>query len=109
RSIKPIEQERASQARQWVLDYGITYADLQRIRSTIPGVNIVMPSRIVRQQVWNNINRMDAKIVGTVDWYPETRQLRMLQGRYFTPVEMEARKNVCVLTENAVTRLFPLS
>jgi len=109
RSIKPVDEARPSQSRQWVLNYGLTYADLQRIRATIPGVNIVMPSRIVRNQVWNGVNRMEAKIVGTVDWYPETRQLELLQGRYFSPVEMEARKNVCVLTEKAMMKLFPLS
>ncbi|MBI1321393.1 MAG: FtsX-like permease family protein [Candidatus Hydrogenedens sp.] len=109
RSIKPINQDRPSQARQWVLEYGLTYLDLQKIRETIPGVTIVMPSRIVRDQVWNGVNRMDATIVGTVDWYPETRQLNLLQGRYFTPVEMEARSNVCVLTTKAVETLFPLS
>ena len=48
RSIKPaIDPMKGSTARS--MQYGITYLDLDRIRSVIPGVDQVVPMRIVRE------------------------------------------------------------
>src|SRR5580765_4908571 len=49
RSVKPPEEEKVSNKgnQSYVLQYGITYTDVQRIKSTIPGVTILVPSRIM--------------------------------------------------------------
>ena len=40
RSVKPPEEQKVSDRanQSYVLQYGLTYTDIQRIRSTIPGV-----------------------------------------------------------------------
>src|SRR3954449_10874372 len=55
RSIKPPEEQKVSEkgSQSYVLQYGLTYTDVQRIRGTIPGVTIVLPARIIRDYVWN--------------------------------------------------------
>lgn len=106
RSLKPEEGQRVSSEQSYVLDYGLTYTDLRRIRDTIPGVQVVVPGRIIRNYVWNARWRLDTEIVGTVDWYPQLRQLRMLEGRYFSDEEMQAGRNVCVLSGQAAEKLF---
>src|SRR5512137_1177098 len=55
RSVKPPEEQKVSEkaSQSYVLQYGLTYTDLRRIRSTIPGVTILVPSRIMRDYVWN--------------------------------------------------------
>src|SRR5713226_7221958 len=42
RSVKPPEEEKVSNkgSQNYVLEYGITYTDVRRIRATIPGVTI---------------------------------------------------------------------
>ena len=70
---------------------------------------MLMPGRIIRDELWRGPHRMDAQLLGTVYWYPEMRQLKLLQGRFFTPFEVEERINVCVLSEAIVSQLFPLS
>src|SRR5438874_11790128 len=46
RSLKPPEEQKVSDrgSQNWVLQYGLTYKDINRIRSTIAGVTIVVPS-----------------------------------------------------------------
>src|SRR5215813_9264942 len=58
RSVKPPEEQKVSDkgSQNYVLQYGLTYKDVNRIRSTIPGVTIVLPARNIRDYVWN-INR----------------------------------------------------
>lgn len=109
-SVKPPEEEKISDrgSESFLLQYGLTYADLRRIQFTIPGVTIVVPGRIMREYVTNIRRRVDCEVMGTVPWYPEMRNHRIAQGRFFTDLEMESRANVCVLATEVVPSLFPL-
>jgi putative ABC transport system permease protein len=109
RSAKPVEQARASEGQSFVLEYGLTYDDVARIRNTIPGVRIIMPGRIIREQFWHGRQRVDTDLLGTVPWYPEMRGLRVVEGRFFTDQDMRSSRNVCVLSESIVRDLFPLA
>ncbi len=106
-SLKPEEEQSVSTNRSYVIEYGLTYRDLRRIRATLPNVEIVVPGRLIRKHLWNTRHRVDGQIIGTVPWYPQMRDLRVLQGRFFSDFEMENSKNVCVLDAQAVAKLFP--
>ena len=82
RSVKPPEEQKVSDkgSQSYVLQYGLTYTDVKRIRATIPGVTVVVPGRIIRDYVWNISRRVDCEIVGTVPWYPEMRNHRVARG-----------------------------
>ncbi len=110
RSIKPPEEQKVSEkgSQNFVLSYGLTYKDILRIRSTIPGITILVPSRIMRDYVWNISRRVDCDIQGTVPWYPAMRNHSVARGRFFTEAEMEQRASVCVIGAEMVNVLFPL-
>jgi putative ABC transport system permease protein len=110
RSIKPPEEQKVSDkgSQSYVLQYGLTYADIKRIQTTIPGVMVVLPARIMREYVWNISRRIDSEIMATVPWYPTMRNHRVASGRFFTDAEMESKANVCVLGAEMVNGLFPL-
>jgi putative ABC transport system permease protein len=110
RSIKPPEEQKVSDkgSQSYVLQYGLTYTDIKRIKSTIPGVTVVVPGRIMREYVWNISRRVDSEIMGTVAWYPQMRNHHVATGRFFTEAEMEDKANVCVLGAGMVKALFPL-
>jgi putative ABC transport system permease protein len=110
RSVKPPEEQKVSDRanQSYVLQYGLTYTDIQRIRSTIPGVTVIVPSRIMRDYVWNISRRVDCEITGTVPWYPEMRNHHVSSGRFFNEADMEASTSVCVLGAEMVKTLFPL-
>src|SRR5262249_19933988 len=109
RSVKPPPEQKVSQqSGQFLLNYGLTYADIRAIQATIPGVSVVVPGRILQDWVCNVHARVDSEIVGTVPWYPEMRSHRVAQGRFFSDLEMENKSSVCVLSAEAAERLFPL-
>ena len=109
RSLKPEEEQSVSTERSYVLEYGLTYTDVERIRAMIPGVRVVVPGRLIRTHVWKATQRVDAEILGTVPWYPEMRKLRVREGRFFSEVEMAENTNVAVLSHDAAVKWFPLS
>ena len=111
RSIKPPEEQKVSDkgSQSRVLEYGLTYKDVQRIRSTLPGVKVVLPARNMRDEVRNIENKLDCQVVGTVPWYPEMRNHLVASGRFFTDAEMDAQASVCVLGAETVPVLFPFS
>ena len=109
RSVKPPEEQKVSNNQQnFVLDYGLKYLDLQRIKATIPGVTVIVPGRIVREYVWNITRRVDCEILGTVPWYPAMRNQRVAIGRFFSDVEMAGKVNVCVIGAEMAGKLFPI-
>jgi putative ABC transport system permease protein len=109
RSVKPPEEQKVTEkgSESYVLDYGLSYTDIKSIRSTIPGVGILVPSRIMRDYVWNISRRVDCDIVGTVPWYPEMRNHHVARGRFFTDADMDASSSVCVLGADMAKVLFP--
>jgi putative ABC transport system permease protein len=110
RSVKPPEEAKVSNKQaNFVLDYGLKYADLTRIQATIPGVTTVVPARVMREYVWNLTRRVDAEIVGTVPWYPSMRNHRVAEGRFFTDADQTAAENVAVLGAEMAHVLFPLA
>jgi putative ABC transport system permease protein len=110
RSVKPPEEQKVTDkgSQNYVLQYGLTYSDVKNIRDTIPGVTIVLPSRVIRDYAWNISRRVDCDIVGTVPWYPDMRNHRVASGRFFTDTDMEGQASVCVLGAEMIPPLFPL-
>jgi putative ABC transport system permease protein len=110
RSVKPPDEQKAStqSSQSYVLDYGVTYADADRIMATIPGVVADLPVRDIHDYAWNISRRVDCEIVGTVPWYPDLRNYRVARGRFFTEKDMQGRSSVCVLGAEMVPALFPL-
>jgi putative ABC transport system permease protein len=107
KSVKPPDTGSNSAESSYVIEYGLTYDDIERVRQSIPGVSVIVPNRIMRKRIWNATARADVDIVGTVPWFPDMRKLGLRQGRFFSEIEMEDNKNVCVLGESVVPYLFP--
>jgi putative ABC transport system permease protein len=110
RSVKPPEEQKVSDkaSQSYVLAYGIAYKDVNRIQATIPGVTVVLPTRVLRDYVWNISRRVDCDVCGTVPWYPQMRNHRVAQGRFFNENDMDTQAGVCVLGAEMVPALFPL-
>jgi putative ABC transport system permease protein len=109
-SVKPTEsQGPGNQTRSTVLEYGLTTRDIDQIRQTIPGISIVVPSRVISELLWVEERNVDSAIIGALPIYPEMRNRRLIAGRFFNDLESKQRLPVCVLNQSAAQRLFPLS
>ncbi len=109
RSLKPTGQESMTAQRSYVVEYGLTYNDLRRVRDTIPGVQVVVPGRIIRKYLWNATRREDCEIVGTVPGFSSLRHLRLQQGRLLNDYDVDTNRNVCLISQPVAASLFPLS
>ncbi|MBN2310818.1 MAG: ABC transporter permease [Candidatus Hydrogenedentes bacterium] len=107
-SVKPPRDESSASQESFMLEYGLTYADVDRIKDTIPAVKIKVPARIIHKDVWYGGNRVACDIYGTVPWYLSVANHRVQQGRYFTRTELDQKANVCVLDDAMARKLFPL-
>lgn len=109
RSAKPADDQKLSNNRNnYVLEYGLQPLDVQRLQSTIPHVQVVVPARVIRDYVWSLTRRVDCEIYGTTPLYPALRNTRVGKGRFFTESEMEAGENVCVISAEMAAILFPI-
>jgi putative ABC transport system permease protein len=106
-SVKVAENNTSPDRDFSMLQYGLTYKDLQRIERTVPTVDIVLPSRIVRRRVWNGGNDVDCEVVGTLPNYPAIRNHQVAAGRFFSERELNSFANVCVLGAEVLNGLFP--
>jgi putative ABC transport system permease protein len=109
RSTKPPDDQKVANSRQnFVLEYGLTPLDVDRLEATIPHIDLVVPARIIRDYVWAGTRRVDTEISGTTPDFPVLRNQRLSQGRFFTQNEMDSGQNVCVIGAEMATILFPI-
>jgi len=108
RSIKPAQDSKAgTTGRSYVNEYGITYADVTRLESTIPGIKRVLPMRIIRDEVRFNNLVQQAQIIGTHPIYAEMSNIELVRGHFLTETDELHHNNVCVLTVSLAENLFP--
>ncbi|MEM9016129.1 MAG: ABC transporter permease [Verrucomicrobiota bacterium] len=108
-SVKPTNTTTAGeQERSLILEYGITYEDISQIQATVPGIEVTVPGRRVKDFLWNISHSVDGAALGTVPWFPTMKNREVVRGRFFTEMEMRDRSPVCVLTASLARNLFPL-
>lgn len=108
RSKKP-QQEKVSgkSEEQFILVYGLTHEDLERIRETVPTVKDAVPLREFRQDIRYLDRRVEGRVVGATPAYLSMNGLKMREGRFLSDLDLDQTGNVCVLAAEAVDRLFP--
>jgi len=108
KTIKPPQDQTASGAGTQMLDYGLTYDDAERLHYSIPNVQVIVPSRIISQDVWYRNKKVSTEIIGTVPWYPESTPVNVLTGRFISTMDNQYMQGVCVIDEEVADRLFVL-
>jgi ABC-type lipoprotein export system ATPase subunit/ABC-type antimicrobial peptide transport system permease subunit len=110
RAVKPPEDTKANvsgSGRGSVIEYGLTYKDVSRIQSTIPGIRHVLPERHIRENVRFFRNEVAGQIVGTYPLYKEISGLDPLRGRFIVDTDDLHQNNVCAISLGLAKRLFP--
>ena len=97
----------SSSGRSFSVEYGITNKDVSRIQDTIPGIERVVPMRIIRDNIRFDRNQEAGQIIGTLPSYALVQNIDLVAGRFLTPTDERFQRNVCVITEDLVRKLFP--
>ena len=110
RSVKPPDEAREqnnSGGRSRGIRYGLTYDDTARIYSTIPGVERVLPMRLIRERIRFFEIELPCQVIGTLSFYPDIVSIDLIKGRFLSHMDEVYKQNVCVLTTSLAQRLFP--
>lgn len=106
KSVAPPEDPENTSTGQGMRQYGLTYADAERFRNSVPDVEVIVPVRRLTQRAWYRTRKITAEIVGTVPWYPEMAPIRLLMGRFLGGTDTNYRQAVCVVDEGVIDELF---
>ena len=107
-AVKPPEDREASgSGNTFVLEYGLTYRDCQRIAGTIDGIAKVLPMRLIRHDIQYATHKTQCQVIGVLPSYPAAVDEELGRGRFFSAIEEQRQANVCVLSVGLADRLFP--
>ncbi len=109
KSQKPTEESQAAGGRPArILNYGLKYEDLDRLLTTIPGIQKALSIReIPNKEVRRLQYKIDARVVGTTRDYADFNHLTMAQGRFLSATDDDKIENFCVLGAEVASTLFP--
>lgn len=106
KSQKPTE-ESADKTSKDVAAFGLTYADLDRLRTTIPTVKSATPMREFRKTVWRDGKKLDCRVVTVTPEFIPQNNIRILRGRAIEPADEATFANVTVIGAEVAEQLFP--
>jgi putative ABC transport system permease protein len=109
RSVKPSEETQTSGGRQAarILNYGLKYADYDRIIATVPTLKKALPIREIRKEIRRGKYALDGRVVGTTADYANFNRLEIARGRFLTEADNERYQNYAVLAAETSKTLFP--
>ncbi|MBL9078239.1 MAG: ABC transporter permease [Planctomycetes bacterium] len=93
----PAEQKPDKEEGDYVLEYGLTFHDLRQIRATLPAVTDALPVRDVKDWLWFQSRRVEARIRGVTPRYFERLNLTPALGRRLDDDDGRERRRVCVV------------
>ena len=106
-TVKPPEEKTDTGDEQFMEEYGLTYADAESIRNTIPNVRVIVPIREIDHKA-RYLTRPEVaiKIVGTIPWYTEISPIRLIRGRFLSSIDLQNRLAVCIIDDQVARKLF---
>jgi putative ABC transport system permease protein len=106
RSTKPTD-DAAQQEGVDMLAYGLTYADLGRIRATISTVVSAAPMREYRKTVRFEDRKLEARIVTITPGFLAQNHITLALGRDISQLDEERYENVAIVGAETAQTLFP--
>jgi putative ABC transport system permease protein len=106
KSIKPSDVEASSDRSSGILEYGLTYLDMRRIRETLPEVKRIAPLREFRYEARVLDRAMEVTLIGIEPDYYETNDLEMSLGRFLDASDLSGQTNSCVIGSEVAEQLF---
>ena len=80
--------------------------DVAAVRAQVGGVLAVAPQASTAATVVYEGQNWSTTVTGTTDDYFDASNLTLSSGRFFTPLELEGGKSVCVIGSTVLTNLF---
>jgi len=85
----------------------ITLADMNAIKTVLPGVIAVAGTRSMQTTVVTEGVERSVALVGATEGFQVIRNLRILQGRFIDSDDLQSRNKVCLITDELAALAFP--
>ena len=106
RTQKPTEEAKDTSSRE-MSEFGLTYADLDRLRNTVPTIKSATPMREFRMTARRAEKKLDARVVTVTPEFLSQNRIPVLRGRGVEPADEQTVANVAVIGAEVAERLFP--
>jgi putative ABC transport system permease protein len=110
RSTKPMDDVNPSRQQNnesFILKFGLTYKDFDRIVETIPTVTGATPLREFRQNLRHEAQEIEGRVVGVNPDFLRLTNQHMAQGRFIGDSDVFYLANVVVIGSEVSEKLFP--
>jgi putative ABC transport system permease protein len=107
RSVKPVLDDKKNQG-QFILTYGLTLDDMERIATTIPTVKSITPLREFRKDLRHLDKKVEGRVVAVMPTFLGMNGLHLGRGRFISELDNERFANVAVLGAETAEILFPI-
>jgi len=104
-SVKPPEETKPQDQEQWMIRYGLTFADADYIEHTIPTVAGLLRVNRVTQRAWHGSKRIEASVLGVQPRHLTMFGLEVGRGRPFNDVDDQNRAKVCLVRPGFVKQI----
>jgi len=95
-SVEPLDDEGdPTQSADYIRRYGLLNRDIEQIRATCEGVDVVTVAHDVREEAWLSGRKINARVLGVGPAYFDLLGLRVSAGRRITEVDDLRRQTVC--------------
>ena len=84
----------------------LTLADVRALERSLRGLRLVVPQVMGNDTVAHGERRRQVAVVGTTSDFQETRQLKIAEGSFLPPGDIERGASVAVLGSKLATELF---
>lgn len=106
RSIKPTDSEGDRFRGRFILEYGLTYEDLRRIKDAVGNIEQIMPQREFTQEFRAGPNKLRGRIAGVQPAFFAGNGLELARGRLLQDADLRHFANVCVIGDETARELF---
>jgi len=96
----------SSAGSSFIVEYGLTRADYDRILEGIPTIQRAVPMREIKSNVRVGSHDLDVQLIGCTPAYFEMNYLHRERGRLLTDRDLDERQNVVVLAAQTAEKLF---
>lgn len=106
-SVKPPQDTKtATETRRvWLDQYGLTFRDRERLETTCPSVEKLLPVNLVKQPAWRGSRRVEASVMGVLPEHLGMFRLELSRGRPFNDLDATECKRVCIVRRSLVDEL----
>ncbi len=106
KSVKPVADGELDQ--NWIAIYGITRKDYDVLSDSLPSVTDALRIRDARRELHYGMNDLSVHLIGCTPGYDEVMKLELDEGRFLEALDLTHKENVCVLSWELATKLFPI-